>query len=96
MIGRQNAAYGRASPALKERAKGEASEGTKPDVANVVAVGGTEAMTAGDALRLSACAACDANMLAAAAHEIATAIAAEARAGFLNALVLFMDLEMKG
>ena len=53
-------------------------------------------MTAGDALRLSACAACDANMLAAAAHEIATAIAAEARAGFLNALVLFMDLEMKG
>ena len=51
-------------------------------MSNVVAVGGTEAMAAGDALRLSACAACDANMLPAAAHEIAKAVAAEARKVF--------------
>ena len=60
-------------------------------MANVVALGGTEAMMVGDAWRLSVWAACDANMLPTAAHETAMTNAAEARAGFLNAGVLFTE-----
>jgi hypothetical protein len=79
-------------PAVNERFKWEALDGTSPDAVNDVALGGTEATTAGAGLPLSERAVCDINKPATAAHEAAAANAVDnLRGGCRNGFKLLLE-----